>query len=100
MSPHLNDKRLFWRFVSERPEFNDEPLNDLLIEEIRVFGGKDGEKNPVVAAPAVKEGVFVNPSDLFVRKEVDFEHLKGVAHAAPRIFERFDREFIRPGLRE
>src|SRR5437660_6614266 len=91
---------LFWLFVTERPEFNDEPLDDLLIEGLRVFGCKDSQTNPVVAPPTVQEAVLVNPADLFVRKEVDLEHLKGVAHPAPRIFERFDREFFRPGLRE
>src|SRR2546425_12765070 len=79
---------LFWRFVTQRPEFNDQPLDGLLIEKLRVSGRKDGETNPVVAAPAVQGRVFVNPADLFVWKEVDFEHLKRVAHPTPRTFER------------
>jgi len=74
--------------VPERPEFDDEPLDGFLIEKLRLPGRKDGETNPLVAVPAVQERVFVNPADLFVRKEVDFEHLKGVAHAAPSSFVR------------
>src|SRR2546422_938713 len=42
---------LFWRFVTERPEFNDQPLDGLLIAKLRVSGRTDGETNPVTAAP-------------------------------------------------
>src|SRR5436190_16058114 len=76
----------FWHLVAERPEFSEEPLDNLLIEKLRVFGGEDGETDPVVATAAIQKRVFVNPPDLFVRKEVDFEHLKSIAHAAPGIF--------------
>src|SRR5439155_1204502 len=91
---------LFRRRVVEQAELRDEVFDGGGVKRLRVFGRENAEANAIVAPGAVEEGMLVNPTGAFVGEEVDFEHLKCVAHATQGVVQGLCRKVGRPGLGE
>ena len=95
---HPADRSGSCRASAHRAELDEEPFDLRGIDAAPVLGGENPQTNPVLAAGAMEKGLLVNPTDAFIGKEINSEHLERVAGAAPGILQGRRGEFGRPAL--